>query len=562
MSAQITLSHYLLRRLKELNVGHIFGIPGDYVLPFFDQVLDADHDVEHIMPCNELNGAYAADGYAKLAGFGAMAVTFGVGSLSTVNAVAGAYADDTPIIVICGCPSLDVVSKPTQRLYHHTVGTDFDTNLKVFDYITCAALRLTDISTAPREVDATLRCAVQQKKPVYLEIPYDLQLAEVSAPARPIDLMMKQSSTKNLEDSISAARALLQKSGSRAVIAGHLLQREGMIDAGRSLVDALNAAVATTFTCKMGAFEAHDNCVGIYMGEVCEDYTKEAVHQAGLAICAGMTFNEFDTGVFSTRIGEDQDVMWIQQNYVEVNGQRFDEVYLRDFLPALVECARDAPEGPFELSERRRFAFERADRFEPTDNAITIDRLFIQFANYLEPEDMLFGDTGGFINSSQAEFPDGVIMHGCGNWGSLGAGFGMFVGACFAPSAADTRCITIQGEGAFTMSAQDLSTLIRHRKDLALFILDNGGYGAERAIHPGKERAYNDINPWRYELLAQALGGVEGEDVHSYVVNTEREVAEVFDALAAFTGVHVVRIMLDRWDSATFNLRFSELLRH
>ncbi|WP_285163405.1 thiamine pyrophosphate-binding protein [Shewanella goraebulensis] len=559
---QITLATYILTRLKELNTNHVFGIPGDYVLPFFDEILDGNHGVKHVMPRNELNGTYAADGYAKMNGFGAMVVTFGVGSLSCTNAIAGAYADDTPMIVIAGTPTVKVLSTPTERRYHHVIENNFNTNIDMFKHITCASKRLIDVSTATFEVDQMLRKAIQTKKPVYLEVPYDLQTALVPAPTRPLDLMLEQSSMTNLNAALEASVALLEKSHTRSVLTGHLLQREDMIKQGLQLVDQLNAAVATTFTCKMGDFEDHPNSVGIYMGEVSEDYTKEMMDGADIAIALGVTLNEFDTGVFSTRLGHQQDVIWIRKDYVEINGERYDMVYLRDFLPALLGAIRHIDAGELALQTRRKFAFELKDKFTPTDNELTIDRLFVQFANYLQAGDMLYGDTGGFINSSQAEFPADVVMHGCGNWGSLGAGFGMFVGANFANEQHKRRSVSIQGEGAFTMSAQDLATLIEHKKDLALFILDNSGYGAERAIHPGVERAYNDIAVWKYEKLGEALGGTEGVDIHSYVANSEKEMDEVFNALKEPKGVNIVRVMLDPNDSATFNLRFSQLLQH
>lgn len=559
---QITLATYILTRLKELNTNHVFGIPGDYVLPFFDEILDGNHGVQHIMPRNELNGTYAADGYSKMNGFGAMVVTFGVGSLSCTNAIAGAYADDTPIMVIAGTATVEVLTTPTERRYHHVIENNFDTNIEMFKHITCASQRLVDLSTATFDVDQMLRKAMQSKKPVYLEVPYDLQTAMVDAPTRPLDLMLEQSSSSNLNAALEASVTLLEKSKTRSVLTGHLLQRENMIPLGVQLVDKLNAAVATTFSCKMGDFEAHPNNIGIYMGEVSEDYTKEMMDGADVAIALGVTFNEFDTGVFTTRLGQQQDVIWIRKDYVEINGERYDMVYLRDFVPALLGAIRHIDAGELQQQARRKFAFEQKDRFTPTDNNLTIDRLFVQFSNYLEAGDMLYGDTGGFINASQAEFPADVVMHGCGNWGSLGAGFGMFVGANFANEQHNRRSVSIQGEGAFTMSAQDLATLIEHKKDLALFILDNSGYGAERAIHPGKERSYNDIAVWKYEKLGEALGGTEGVDVHSYVVNTEKEMDAIFNALKEPKGVNIVRVMLDPNDSATFNLRFSQLLQH
>lgn len=559
---KVTISTYLLMRLKELNVNHMFGIPGDYVLPFFDELIDQPHGVEHVLTRNELNGSYAADGYSRENGFGAMAVTFGVGSLSCANAVAGAYADDSPMIVVAGAPTVNVINTPTEKLLHHVVGIDFDTNLKVFKNITVASIRLEKQSTAAFEIDNLLRKSMQTKKPVYLEIPYDMQTQLVDAPDHPLDLMLNQSSTVNMTQALKEAYEILAKSKTRSVVTGHLLQRERMIEEGVTLVERLNACVSTTFVCKMGDFDAHPNAVGTFLGGTSQDYTVEMMTKADVAIGLGMTFNEFDTGVFTTTMGNNQDVIWIRQNYVEINGKRYDEVYLRDFLPKLNQIITDIPKGELKLEDKRKFVFERKDKFAATNDVLTIDRLFVQFANYLKPNDLIYGDTGGHINGSQAEFPAGTQFEGCGNWGSLGAGFGLYVGANFANEGKAARSLCISGEGAFTMTGQELATLIEHKKDVALFLLDNSGYGAERAIKPGKHRSYNDIAVWNYEKLGEALGGTEGVDVHSHVVNTEAEMQDVFDLLETPKGINIVRIMLDPNDSAEFNIKFSGALKH
>ena len=96
----MTISDYLLTRLHELGVEHIFGIPGDFILPFFLAMVNSE--VSHIAACNELNAGYAADGYARLKGLGVAAVTYGPGSFSIVNAVSGAYAESVPLLVISG----------------------------------------------------------------------------------------------------------------------------------------------------------------------------------------------------------------------------------------------------------------------------------------------------------------------------------------------------------------------------------------------------------------------------------------------------------------------------
>ena len=116
-SREITVAEYLLFRLKQIGVDHIFGVPGDFVLGFFNQVLKSE--VKYVGTCNELNAAYAADGYARIRGVGAFSTTFGVGELSAINGVAGAYAERVPVVVVTGSPA--TINFRTRPLLHHTL---------------------------------------------------------------------------------------------------------------------------------------------------------------------------------------------------------------------------------------------------------------------------------------------------------------------------------------------------------------------------------------------------------------------------------------------------------
>jgi len=95
-----TIGQYLLNRLYDAGVKHVFGVPGDYVLGFYD--LMNKSPIQHIGTTREDSAAFAADGYARCLGMGALAVTYGVGALNTVNAVAGAFAESSPVVVISG----------------------------------------------------------------------------------------------------------------------------------------------------------------------------------------------------------------------------------------------------------------------------------------------------------------------------------------------------------------------------------------------------------------------------------------------------------------------------
>ncbi|WP_281612788.1 thiamine pyrophosphate-binding protein [Flammeovirga sp. SubArs3] len=560
----MTISEYVLVRLNELNVNHLFGIPGDYDLPFFDEMIDKKTGVKHINSRNELNATYAADGYAKLNGFGAVAVTFGVGSLSTTNALAGAYADNTPIVVICGAPNRNTSKTLGRKQLHHLIDQDLDTSLKVMSNFTVGSIRLENSETATEEIDQLLLKSYFQKKPVYLEIPYDLQKAEVAAPNKPLDLNKNISNPQKLSEAVEAIKKEIEKAKSISSLVGPVLDRNQQILNADKIIRHLNACVGTVFTGKISHFEDHPNSVGLYQGKVSEEYTYKMIEGADLVITFGNPYTEFDSGVFTDDIGTNQASIHIQNDHVIINDEFYMGVYLKDILPILAEEVISlAPKSLSIDPTQRKFSFELKDQFTPTDNAITIDRLFVQFANFMESGDTLYGDTGGYINLSQAEFKKDISIMGCGNWGSLGAGFGMSVGGSFAASERKTgKVVSITGDGAFLMSAQDLSTLIEHKQDITLIILDNSGYGAERQIYPGKERSYNDFLPWNYEKLAPALGGVEGVTCHSYVANTEKDIDKIFTEVIENKGVNVVRIMIDPWDSASFNVRFSEALRH
>jgi len=148
-----TVAGYLLSRLKELGVDHLFAVPGDFVLGFLNEALRSE--VACVGTCNELNAAYAADGYARLRGLGAFATTFGVGELSALNGVAGAFAEGVPVVAITGTPSLGSFRKGT--LLHHTLG-DYRIPFRMFEKVTAAAAHLEDGGCSPRASAASSRC--------------------------------------------------------------------------------------------------------------------------------------------------------------------------------------------------------------------------------------------------------------------------------------------------------------------------------------------------------------------------------------------------------------------
>ena len=104
MTKAISVGEYLVHALEQAGVKHVFGIPGDYVLGLYD--LLAKSSIELVGTCTEIGAGYAADAYARINGLGCVCVTYCVGGLNALNAVAGAYAEKSPLILISGAPGL------------------------------------------------------------------------------------------------------------------------------------------------------------------------------------------------------------------------------------------------------------------------------------------------------------------------------------------------------------------------------------------------------------------------------------------------------------------------
>ena len=208
MSNTTSLGQYLLTRLKELGIGHIFGVPGDYNLLFLDEVVK-DPDLTWVGNCNELNAAYAADGYARIKGAGALVTTFGVGKLSAMNGLAGSYAEHVPVVSIVSAPSL--AQQQSKALMHHTFANgQFDMFAKMFTEITVAQALLTQ--DKPTEyIDRVLRECWIKKRPVYILLPSDLVSMQVPTPSEKLDLAYPSSDMKTVLEITERIAVLLNQ---------------------------------------------------------------------------------------------------------------------------------------------------------------------------------------------------------------------------------------------------------------------------------------------------------------------------------------------------------------
>src|SRR5512134_3278205 len=169
MKASLGIGEYLIQQLLAHGARHVFGIPGDYVLGFYDMLLESELRI--INTCDEQGAGFAADAYARVRGLGAVCVTYCVGGLKVANTTAEAFAEKSPVVVISGAPGMKEREK--NPLLHHKV-REFDTQKRVFEQLTIASTVLGDPQTAFQEIDRVLHAALRYKRPVYIELPRDV----------------------------------------------------------------------------------------------------------------------------------------------------------------------------------------------------------------------------------------------------------------------------------------------------------------------------------------------------------------------------------------------------
>jgi indolepyruvate decarboxylase len=532
-----TVGEYLLTRLKQLGVDHLFGVPGDFVLAFFNQVLQSD--VRYVGTCSELNAAYAADGYARLKGIGAFATTYAVGDLSALNGVAGAFAERVPVVAITGAPA--TAHFRTRPLLHHTLG-DYHIPRRIYEHVTVASTHLGDGETAPAEIDRVLTACLVHQQPVYISLPTDVARMRCAAP-RPFVLPgPAPSDPAALEEALDEAVAMLD-GASRPVIVGDVeLIRFRLQAAFARLVERTGLPYATMMLGKTVLDENHPQFIGLYQGVLSRPYVRQRIETADCVLTVGALMTDVNTGGFTVQLSGAKTIS-ANIRTVKIRHHSYADVDLKDFLLGLAERlsrrdpARLDVQRASEGCVHRRAAGYRVQPARP----LTIGRFFDRAGLFLSRDSVVIAESGvALFSAAETCMPEGTTFLGQMFYQSIGYTVGATVGACLA--APDRRVVLFVGDGAFQVTCQELSTIIRIGLKPIIFLLNNGGYTIERVIC---DRPYNDIQPWKYHRLVDVFGTGMAFDVR-----TEGELEEALARAAAADSVVFIEVHTDRLDSS------------
>jgi TPP-dependent 2-oxoacid decarboxylase len=535
VSTEITVAEYLLIRLKEIGVDHIFGVPGDFVLGFFNQVLKSD--VKYVGTCNELNAAYAADGYARIRGIGAFSSTYGVGELSAINGVAGAFAERVPVVVITGSPA--TIHFRTRPLLHHTLG-DYQIPMKMYEKITVASTQLVSGETAPSEIDRVLLACLSYQQPVYISLPSDVVMMKCNRPSAFHFPTYQRSDQDALGEAVKETVRMLDKSQKPVVIGDvELIRFKLQTDFSRFL-DKTGFPYVTMMLGKALLSEHHPQFIGLYEGDRSRDYVRNRVESADCILKLGALMTDFNTGGFTTNL-DDSKMISANIGFVKIRHHYYENVHLHDFILGLTEklSRRDPASLDIQCAHdgcvHRHSVPYQADAPKP----LTIKRFFDRMSHFIKDNSIVIAETGvSLFSAAEMLMPVGGTFIGQTFYGSIGYTVGATLGAGMA--AQDRRVVLFVGDGSFQVTCQDLSTMIRNDLKPVIFLINNDGYTIERVI---VDRPYNDLQPWHYRKLMDVFGGGLGLDVR-----IEGELEDALEKAAITDDLVFIEIHTGRMD--------------
>ena len=515
MDKGYTISGYLLSRLEEIGIKHLFGVPGDYVLDFLDEVVASP--IKWVGTCNELNAGYAADGYARVNGAGAVVVTYGVGGLSVMNAVAGAFSEHVPMVVISGAPP--AARRESGAMVHHLV-SNYYLQLDVFKKMTADAVILTDPDTACDEIDRVIRQCITRKLPVYIELPADMAHVPCRRPGKLPDAAPLTSDEDSLTECVSEAAAMFNGSDHPLLLAGVELLRFGLGEEALRLVETAEVPFATMLSSKSVLPEMHPQFVGIYQGGWSREIVNNQVEGSDCLLSLGVWITDLDTGLFSVNL-DNRRMINAVDGRVRIGNHYYDRVLLKDFIRTMTLAVKPRSF----LSSHPAESYRPKSLFVPEGSKVlTASRLYECINAFLDDRMILFAEPGdAFCAAPEFNIEEAENFIVQVYYSSIGYCTPAALGAALARPG--KRPVVLTGDGAFQMTSQEISTMMREGCPVIIVVINNDGYLIERMLH--EDGPYNNIQMWQYSKLPEVFDG--GSRSIGIRVSTEEELGRAVE---------------------------------
>ena len=512
-SDETTIGEYLIKRLYDSGIRHIFGIPGDYVLTFYKQLEQSK--IKIINTCDEQGAGFAADAYARVRGLGAVCITYAVGGLKVANTTAQAFAEESPVVIISGAPGIkERIGDP---MLHHKVKT-FETQYKVFEQLTVASAVLDNPETASYEIDRVLGAARCYRRPVYIELPRDMVLKKVVPSIQ--TFLTPDMDAQPLREAIREAEELINNAQKPVIVAGVELMRYGLEGPLLEFAERTNIPIASSMLSKSVIDERHPLYLGLYQGGMSHEDVRDYVESSDCLIFLGMFMTDINLGIFTAHLDQGMSI-FSTSDKTSIRHHTYNAVPLNSFLTALlksnirrketVALPRPAVRGEFKVAPGK---------------PVTIERVLELLETTLDGNAFVIADTGdALFATADVIIPRAAEYMSSAYYASMG--FAVPASLAVQLALPDLRPIVIVGDGAFQMTGMELATAVRYRLNPIILVLNNYGYGTERPMLDGK---FNDVSSWQYSRIPQVLDAGRGFDIH-----TEDELESAWTEARSYT---------------------------
>lgn len=457
---------------------------GDFNLGLLDEILKHE-SLQMIGCCNELNAGYAADGYARISpsGIAVIVVTQMVGTLSVINAIAGAYSEKLKVIVINGTfRSSDYQSS---RTIHHTLGgVDKDHSLNIYQQVTCASVRLRPASDIGIQLDLVLEQCIEKSLPVYIEIPMDTLQIMCSEPKA-----FAPDRFAPLNDRSVAAVELIGKTWAAAknpiLMIGGLARLYLSHDMISSLASKLGCAVFCHPDGKSQISSSHPQFCGIFWSKVSDPGILTTVMESDLWIVICGRWSDLHTIGSAIDIEKEQHrILDLQEDHILMpDGTLLQGVTLQKIVNEICRSSIRQNDTSLHNFNAVRPTPVNGLIIPSPHTPVTVTHITRGIESILRKNDIVLADAGDcWFNAMSMDLPDGVELHIQMVYASIGWGLPAALGSQLAQI--DGRTILMIGDGAFQMTAQEVSTMIRKRSNAIVFIFNNLGYRVEVRYPP------------------------------------------------------------------------------
>jgi indolepyruvate decarboxylase len=497
--ANPTVAEYVVKRLSDLGIDKVFGVPGDYAFPI-DDAIEVCPTLQWVACANELNAAYAADGYARRKGAAILSTTYGVGELSAINGVMGARAHRLPVFHLVGAPSRRITRQ--HLITHHTLGDGVYGNFESLSAAACCVSALLTPDNAIYELERVIHEALRQSAPAYVVIPMELARMEViGAPVtgKPLSTIRRQSSTKvELDAAVKAVLGRLSQAKNPVVLPSATLARYGLQNKLKAFLDKSNLPFATAPMDKGIVSEGHPSFLGTYAGDRSAPVAvRDIVQGADLLLdLGGIVLEDLNTGLWSDVISPDR-IVSVRDNWVQLGTTLFSQVAIEDMLDGLIAQVPTAERKPGPKIDLLPMTGAANDKLSSAS-------LYPRLQRFLRGGDVLVIETGTcMLHLGYARLPDDVGCEAQTLWGSIGWATPAALGIAMANTKG--RTILVTGDGSHQLTLNEIAVMGRYDVRPIIFVLNNGLYGVEDVLSE-RGHEYDNLAPVNYHLLPEAMG--------------------------------------------------------